>query len=236
MSRQQSLQLYEQQNLKIARVLEDEKLKIQGTIAQQKNMAMIKNLQIVQSNQSRKCQFCEFQGVSQAVYYHTKLKHQKEFMEQNKQKDKYQQCEICQKILRTANLNKHQLICNMKKISKEKSKDANLIKRMKERQFQGCQIEMDEQNDFYQSLLGDLGIKDDQEESFDLKNSNFEHESNLSKQISDSEIFNTRKKQKKEEEKGEESKCKEICQLNSDENDLVENIDKFQIMSQQSQK
>ncbi|KAL4463547.1 hypothetical protein ABPG72_010889 [Tetrahymena utriculariae] len=68
-------------------------------------------------------------------------------------------------------------------ISREKSKDANFMKRMKEKQFQGCPIEMEEQNKFYQGILGDLGIKDDQEESCDLKSTSYEHESNLSKQI-----------------------------------------------------
>ncbi|KAL4463825.1 hypothetical protein ABPG74_005762 [Tetrahymena malaccensis] len=195
------IQLYQQQNNKISQAFDIEKQKIQESINQNKNIHHIKSLKLIQQHHQRKCQFCEFEGIPTQVYLHTKHMHKEEFMEQTKDKKKYKQCEVCKKILKAQNLDQHQLLCNIKKNSKEGAKAKNFLRKIQTKQFQGTQIESDQNNIFYDSLLSEIGIQSDenlQNNTFiSSQNSTFENEITLHKQISNSELFKPAKKLKR---------------------------------------
>ena len=83
-----------------------------------------------------------------------KHNHRKEFLDQVKDKTKYQQCETCQKIFKSQNIQQHQVLCGIKKNAKEGAKSKNLLRKMiNNDQLYGKKVEADE---FYDMMISEI--------------------------------------------------------------------------------
>ncbi|KAL4473432.1 hypothetical protein ABPG72_012111 [Tetrahymena utriculariae] len=101
----------------------------------------MRQMQIMKQNQPKQCPLCRNSVMD--LRQHMRRKHPDHFLKKGENNLRYKACQFCKTVFKNQNFDEHELACEQKFISKERSKTLNKL-RVKKEEFESLDVDQDD--------------------------------------------------------------------------------------------
>ncbi|KAL4494423.1 hypothetical protein ABPG72_019833 [Tetrahymena utriculariae] len=160
------LNISQTQSEKITEKLSLLKKSVEIKKQQNGDLKTMRQMQIMKQNQPKQCPLCRIFVMD--LRQHMRRKHPDNFLEKGENNLRYKACQFCKTVFKNENFDEHQLACEQKFISKERSKTLNKL-RVKKEEFESLVVGQD---DLFQQYFSEFM----QEESIQISEKPFQQD------------------------------------------------------------
>ncbi|KAL4467973.1 hypothetical protein ABPG72_021754 [Tetrahymena utriculariae] len=172
---------------------------------QNEDLKKMRQMQIMKQNQPKQCPLCRNSVMD--LRQHMRRKHPDHFLEKGENNLRYKACQFCKTVFKNENFDEHELACEQKIISKERSKTLNKL-RVKKEEFESLIVDQD---DLFQNYFSEFM----QEESVQMCQKPFQQED-----VNDLSFLTEKAKINKDELKQNKKDLNSTKETNN-QNDLI---------------
>ncbi|KAL4500786.1 hypothetical protein ABPG72_020020 [Tetrahymena utriculariae] len=135
------LNISQAQSEKITEKLSLLKKSVEIKKKQNEDLKTMRQMQIMKQNQPKQCSLCRIFVMD--LRQHMRRKHPENFLEKGENSLRYKTCQFCKTVFKNENFDEHELACEQKLISKERSKTLNKL-RVKKEEFESLDVDQDD--------------------------------------------------------------------------------------------